>query len=101
MFETFMKQQQERKDQLELMFPEQIVKEFSLSLLKKIGHILDIPSYNGKSKRELIHAIITKQDEYDGKFDPVFFCVIEDDVCKSLKLNKDCDFYQYMIANEK
>jgi len=45
-----MKVQQDRKEKLEIMFPESIIKGFSLSLLKKIVHILDIPSFNSKSK---------------------------------------------------
>ncbi len=101
MFIDFMKEQQNRKEQLELMFPEPIIKGLSLSLLKKIAHILDIPSFNSKSKRELILAIISTQEKYKGKFDTVFFCKIEDDVCISLKLNESCNFYEYMIAKEK
>lgn len=90
MFHPFMKVQQDRKEKLEIMFPESILKGFSLSLLKKIVHILDIPSFNSKSKRELIPAIISTQEKYEGKLDTIFFCKIEDNVCGSLKLNENC-----------
>lgn len=101
MFIDFMKEQQDRKEQLELMFPEPIIKGISLSLLKKIAHILDIPSFSSKSKRELMLAIISTQEKYEGKLDTVFFCEFENDVCKSLKLNVNCNFYEYMIVKEK
>lgn len=98
MLHTFLEEQQRRKEQLEIEFPEQIVKNISLSILMKIAYILDLPT--GQTKRELLNAIILTQDKYKEKLDTIFFYSIQDGIYTSIELNESCDFYKYMIEKD-
>lgn len=100
-----LQKQRENKERLEKMFPNHMLKDISLGFLKKIGHILEIPSYSSLNKRELIYQVLTTQKKYRQEdsetYDAILYYTIKGGVCCELSVNEDCRLYYYIIDGKK
>jgi hypothetical protein len=60
--ESMNKWLKEKKAQLDLDYPKYRINHLPIGYLKKIGHIMEIPSYGVKKNQELVADIFNLQD---------------------------------------